>query len=201
MVKKDFFVVAGIALLFFTGCASSQVERVDVQKTVDLSGMWNDTDSRTVAKEMIEDAMHSPWVNDFRAAKGRAPVVIVGPIKNQTEEHVNTEIFTKNLENSFVRSGLVKVVASRSERLPVRQERNEQQQGLTEPETVKKIGKETGADFILSGSVNTVKDEYKGRYVIMYQANLELLDLENNQKVWIGQTHLKKIVKRSKYSL
>ncbi len=200
-MRKHLYLLFAVWAVWAAGCSSSQVERVDVQKPVDLSGMWNDTDSRTIAREMIDDVMRSPWINDFRTAKNRAPVVIIGPVKNQTEEHVNTEIFTKDLENGFVRSGLVKVVASRSERAPVREERADQQQGFTDPETVKKIGKETGADFMLSGSLNTVRDAYKGKYVILYQANLELLNLENNQKVWIGQTHLKKIVKRSQYSL
>jgi len=189
--------LAGIS----SGCSSTAVERIKVEKSVDLSGLWNDTDSRTIAADMIKDVMASPWVTDFRASRNRAPVVIVGFIKNQTQEHINTEVFTKNLESSFIRSGQVKVVASRDERLPVRDERNDQHQGFTDPETIKRIGKETGADFILTGSVNAVKDEYEGRYVIFYQANLELIDIESNQKVWLGQSSLKKIVKRSKYSL
>jgi CRISPR/Cas system-associated protein Cas7 (RAMP superfamily) len=63
------------------------------------------------------------------------------------------------------------------------------------------FGKETGADFIVLGSINSVKDEVSGRYVILYQVNLELVDIETNQKVWIGQKNIKKSVKRSKYSL
>lgn len=201
-MKKVFWIgMTGLLMMALVGCASSQVKRVDVDQPVDFSGLWNDTDARTVAQNMIANAMSSPWVSEFRGSKGKAPVVIVGPIKNQTEEHINSEVFTKSLESAFVKSGQVNVVASKSERVPVREERTEQQQGLTDPETIKKIGKETGADFMLTGSLNTIKDQYAGRYVILYQTNLELINLENNKKVWIGQTDLKKIVKRSKYSL
>ena len=54
---------------------------------------------------------------------------------------------------------------------------------------------------MLQGSLNSVKDETRGKYVIMFQANLELVDLTTNEKVWIGQKKLKKVVKRPQYSM
>ncbi len=129
-------------------------------------------------------------------------MVIVGDIKNRTDEHINVDVFMKDLEQALVNSSKVRFVASRDERQGIRQERFDQnQEGLTDPETIKQIGKETGADFMLIGSVNSVKDETSGRYVILYQVNTELVDLLTNEKVWIGQNHLKKVVTKSKYSL
>jgi len=187
--------------VFLFGCSISQVKRVDVDKTVDFSGLWNDTDSRLVAKEMIADSLSRPWITEFMEKKGRDPVVIVGNVANRSHEHISAEVFTKDLEMSLINSGRVKFVAASGERSWVREERNNQQQGFTDPDTIKKIGKETGADYILIGSINSVKDEVKGKYVILYQTNLELIDLTTNLKVWIGQKQLKKIVQRSKYSL
>lgn len=187
--------------LFLFGCSSRQVKRVDVDQTIDLSGLWNDSDSRMVAQEMIADSLARPWISQFIETYRREPVVIVGTVANRSQEHVNTEIFTKDLERSLLNSGRVKFVAASGERSWVRDERNAQQDGYTDPATIKKIGKETGADYILIGSVNSVKDEFKNRYVMLYQTNLELIDLTTNQKVWIGQKHLKKVIKRSKFSL
>jgi penicillin-binding protein activator len=202
MRKMIFIGTAAVFVLgSLAGCSSTQVKRVNTEETIDLSGLWNDTDSRLIAAEMIDDCLRSPWINQFQQKSNRPPVVIVGMVKNQSHEHVNSDVFTKDLERSLLNSGRVQFVASKGERIEVREERDEQQKGFTDPETVKKIGKETGADFILIGSLNSVKDEIQGRYVILYQANLELVNLENNQKVWIGQTHLKKLVKRTKYSL
>ena len=54
---------ASVALI---GCSSrKQVSRVDVNTTIDLSGNWNDTDSRLVANEMITDALSRPWLTNF----------------------------------------------------------------------------------------------------------------------------------------
>lgn len=184
------------------GCASTRVKRVDVAETVDFSGRWNDSDSRMTASTVIEDCLSQGWIDDFREQSGRKPVVIVGDIKNRTDEHINVDVFMKDLEQALVNSSKVRFVASRDERQGIRQERFDQnQEGLTDPETIKQIGKETGADFMLIGSVNSVKDETSGRYVILYQVNTELVDLLTNEKVWIGQNHLKKVVTKSKYSL
>ena len=43
------------------GCASTpRVDRLDVESTVDISGRWNDSDSRMVAEEMIQDCLDRP---------------------------------------------------------------------------------------------------------------------------------------------
>ncbi len=192
-------ILTGMA--FLAGCASSHVQRVDVAKKVDFSGRWNDTDSQMVANAMIKDCTNQAWQPMFVGKMNRPPVVIVGDLKNQSNEHINTEVFTKDLERSLINSGKVKFVANKGERIQVRGERDDQQQGDTAPETMRRKGRETGADYMLIGSVNSIKDETKGRYVIMYQVNLELVDLETNEKVWIGQHDIKKVVEKNKYSL
>lgn len=196
-----FFFILGVSLIGLSGCSTTKVKRVDVEKVVDLSGGWNDTDARLVSEEMIEDCLHWPWYASFRGKNNRMPVVIVGEVMNRTHEHINAELFTKDLERSLIKSEKVKFVTSKNERVQVRDERNDQQAGMTNKETIKRIGQETGADFILIGSINSVKDELKSRYVILYQVNLELIDIENNEKVWIGQKDIKKVVTHSKFSL
>ena len=112
------------------------------------------------------------------------------------------QVFIKQLEKELLNSGKVVFVASPDEeRDQIRDERQDQQQGNTLPETIKKIGRERGADVMLIGSVNSVSDEVKGKSVLFYQANLELINLESNEKVWIGQKEIKKYVTRSHFSL
>ena len=65
--------------------------------------------------------------------------------------------------------------------------------------TLKPRKEETGADFMLQGSINSVKDEISGKYVILYQVNLELVDLTTNEKAWIGQKEIKKVVSRRSF--
>ena len=67
--------------------------------------------------------------------------------------------------------------------------------------TIKKFGKEIGADFVLLGVVGTIKDEVKSRYVMYYQTDLELINIETNEKVWIGEKKLKKDIKKKSFKL
>lgn len=202
-INKFFCLTSVLTLLGWIGCSSApKVVRTDVERVVDLSGRWNDTDSRMVAEEMIQDSMGRPWINKFNEVHGdRKPVVIVGTVINRSSEHINAHLFIKDLERELLNCNKVDFVASRQERVDVRDERDDQQLGETEPSTINPKRHETGADFILQGSINSVKDETKGKYVVLYQVNLELIDLTNNQKVWIGQKEIKKIVSKSKYSL
>ncbi len=91
-------------------------------------------------------------------------------------------------------------MASKEERVELREEKADQQLGFTAPETQKSMYREMGADYMLQGSINAVKDEIKGKYVMLYQVNLELIELETNLKAWIGQKEIKKLVKRSRFT-
>ena len=70
-------VIFGINL-GMVGCASTKVQRTDVNKPVDLSGRWNDTDSRLAAEAVIEDCLKNSCTNDFNKEAGGNPTVIVG---------------------------------------------------------------------------------------------------------------------------
>ena len=64
-----------------SGCGSSRkISRIDPKETVDLSGNWNDTDSRLVSEEIINGCLSTPWLTKFNIEKGKVPVVIVGTV-------------------------------------------------------------------------------------------------------------------------
>ncbi|MBT3318072.1 penicillin-binding protein activator LpoB, partial [bacterium] len=164
------------------GCAGKQVTRVEVDSTIDLSGNWNDTDSRKVAEELIVQSTNAAWVTNYLMDNGKKPVVIIGPVRNKSSEHINTRTFIADLEKSFINSGRVKMVASSSEREAIREERAAQQDYST-METTKQWGKETGADFMLIGEINSINDREKGDEVKYFQVDVYLVDLEDNSKV------------------
>ena len=184
----------GCAFLF-AGCAT-KVTRTDVNAVTDFSGGWNDTDVRLVADEMIKECLSGHWINEFNKAAGRAPTVIIGSVKNKTFEHISSETFIADLELALTNSGKVTFVAGHGQREEIRDEREDQQAGNTEPATISPKGHETGADYMLQGSINSIKDAVKGKYAVFYQVTLELVDMKTNQKRWIGQKEIKKVVER-----
>ena len=186
-----------VALLAATGCSRKVVARLDSDSVTDLSGRWNDTDSRLVSEEMTRDCLTSPWKHDWQARSAK-PTVIVGQIRNKSSEHIAVGTFIGDIERAFINSGEVRSVASAEEREEVRAERADQQQNASE-ETVKQWGREHGADYMLSGTINSITDQEEGEKIVFYQIDLTLIDLEENTKVWQGQKKIKKYIGRGKF--
>ncbi|MFZ1682825.1 MAG: penicillin-binding protein activator LpoB [Candidatus Zixiibacteriota bacterium] len=193
-MKKVILVLLAVLLAVLPlacGGSSRQITRLDPNQTTDLSGAWNDTDARLVAEEMVKDAIARPWLADFNRTAGKKPVVTVGTIRNMTSEHINTETFSTDFERELINSGQVRFVASKEDRSELRDERQEQQE-FASPETVKKLRNETGADFVLLGSVKDIVDEVAGTKTVFYQTDFQLINVETMEKVWIGTKKIKK---------
>jgi uncharacterized protein (TIGR02722 family) len=191
---------AGIALLALVtaSACSTKVERLDESQAVDLSGAWNDTDSRLVSQEMIQDSLSRAWLQEFRGRPGQSrPAVIVGEVRNMSHEHINTQTFTLEMERALINSGKVDFVASKADRQGIRDERKDQDINARE-DTRNAMGKELGADFMLTGTINTIVDPSGDTQVRFYQVNMTLISLADNRKVWVGQKDIRKLVTRSK---
>ncbi len=187
-----------IVALMAIGCGSSKkVYRINPETQTDLSGNWNDTDARLVAEEMVKDCLSRPWLTNYVKETGKNPVVTVGTIRNKSDEHIDVEVFTTDFERELINSGQVRFVAAKDYRQEIREERFDQQE-FASPETMKKIRNETGADFILMGSVKTINDEAGGTLIKYYQTDLEMINIETMEKVWIGTKKIKKEISKSK---
>ena len=184
------------ALIVCAGCATTQVRRMDVNEVKDLSGRWNDTDARLVAEEMIQDSISRPWLASAVQRKGSAPTLIVQSVRNNSMEHIDTDLFVEELQRALINSGRVQFVASAAERGEIRSERADQDLNASE-DTRKEHGQENGADYGLSGTITSVQDRAGGELVVLYQVNLKLVDVKTNQIVWNGQKKIKKNVTRA----
>ena len=184
-----------------SACSPKQVNRIDPATVTDLSGRWNDTDSRLVANELIKQSLDGAWVKRFSDSHGgSAPTVIVGDFANRTYEHIAVGTFVNDLERAFTNSGAVQVVASASERGEVRAERADQQQNAN-VSTRNRMANETGAKYMLQGEIQAIEDSEGKEKVVFYQVDATLVDLESNAKVWMGQHKIKKYILRKRVGL
>ena len=196
--NRRFITITACAMLVLAGCASeTKVTRVDAGVVTDLSGRWNDTDSRMVAETMVKEALQYPWLGNFSQAKQRQPVVVVGTVLNNSHEHINVQTFISDLERELTNSQKVTFVAGKVERDEIRTERKEQAMYARE-DTQKAPGKETGADYMMKGTIATILDEAEGTKAVFYQVDLQMVDLETNAKVWYGQKKIKKVVEKKR---
>lgn len=199
-MKKNIIITAAVLIaVLFSGCATTTVSRIAADEVTDLSGRWNDTDSRLTAEYMIDSLLNGRWLERFIEEEGRDPVVIIGYISNKSSEHIETRTFTKDIERELVNSGEVIFVASSDERIQLRDEKLDQQGNATE-ETMAALAAETGADVMLTGIFTSQVDAVEGKKVTLYTVDMEMVDIETNQKIWIDSKDIKKAVERSKAS-
>jgi len=192
--------VAALVLLLagLAGCgAETKVTRVDAGVVTDLSGRWNDTDSRMVAESMVKEALEYPWLSNFSQTNRRQPVVVVGTVLNNSHEHINVQTFVTDLERELTNSQKITFVAGKTERDEVRTERKEQAMYSRE-DTQRAPCNEIGADYMMKGTIATIRDEADGTKAMFYQVDLQMVDLESNAKVWFGQKKIKKVIEKKR---
>lgn len=202
-MKNIRFILSLISLVLvfaLIGCAPTKVYRVDEREVIDLSGKWNDVDSQNVSARMVDSCLASPWQGRFVEKAGKLPVVVVGTIFNKTDEHISPDTFVKDLERALLNSGRARVVqsgASLDELRAVRQD----QQDFASADTRKRLREELGADYILQGVINKTTDMEGKKRVYAYQVDLELIDIESSEKVWLEQDVQKKYVEKAGFRL
>ncbi len=191
---KRLLIAICVALIMSSCAPKREVQRIDASQTVDLSGRWNDTDSRLAADDLTQQVLNHSWINEYRAKNnGKRPILIVGLIHNKSHEHIDAQTFIKDIERAIIKDGSARLVQAGSKREALRAERAEQQD-FASGETAKQWGLELGADYMLQGTITSIVDAYRKEKIIYYQINLELAHLETNEIVWIGEKKIKKYV-------
>lgn len=188
-----------------TGCggASRSVIRTDPASTQggDLSGYWNDIDAEQVAQTMTGQITGAGWLAEHYRQSGsdeRPVIKLMGVIKRTDDRNVNEQFFGKQLERYLLNSGRVRVVAaSGQEGINVR-ERDRQAQHASD-DSVKTQQNELGADYTLQTIINSQNEtDGGGRSVRAYLVNMELVNIETQEKVWIGEERIRKVVEQAR---
>ncbi|MCQ2249039.1 MAG: penicillin-binding protein activator LpoB [Treponema sp.] len=201
-MKKLISVIALVALVC-SAVFAAKVKRVDSDKMTDVDGYWNDNDVKIVCESLIKQCLESPRVAKKCAViedrTGDIPVAIIGKIKNDSTEHIDTSIIEAKFRNAIINSGVIDFVASKNERELLRDEKEDQTDYAAD---AKAIGAETAADFMLLGSVKSMVQSDGKTGVRAYQVNAQLVDIETNKIIWSGEDDsVKKVIKNAKVKL
>ena len=188
-------------VVFVNGCGKSvEVARVDSGKEIALTDKWNDEDSRLVAEEMINDMLSYPWISQFNQRfPGKEPLVTVQRVRNKSHEHIAVETFVNDIKRAVIRSGKAGFIATLEERQDTRAELADQDMNAS-ADTRMEMGEEDGANFALSGTINSIVDQLDNQRVTYYQVDLKLINLQTAREVWNGSKKIKKFMERKSFS-
>lgn len=192
--RTTVMVMAVVLTILLNACASD-ADRED--KVSDSVSNWNDADSRLAAKQMAGKILSGKWLSDYNQAYGIKPTVIVGTVRNLSREHVNTGAFIADMERELMSSGKVGYIASSSEREELRELILDKDSHATSASR-KALGEETGADYMLKGSINSMVDAVSGKQVLFYQLDLTLIELATNRSAWTGKQKIRKTINKAR---
>ncbi|MEW6055622.1 MAG: penicillin-binding protein activator LpoB [Bdellovibrionota bacterium] len=166
------------AVLILNGCggpkAFTKGEYDDPTRVELLDDKFNEADMQQMADTVIKAMVACPYV----AKAPKPPVVIVERVQNRTQEHIDTVSMTDMIRTSLIKTGKVRFVA-KEERGTVEEEIQYHESGAVAGPSAKKRGKQTGADYILSGALATNIQEVGSDKLIYYKLTMNLTSLES----------------------
>jgi uncharacterized protein (TIGR02722 family) len=194
-----YFILCIVPVSLFLSCGSvPSVSRVSSSSLTDLSGYWNNTDVRIVCTGLIDSCLNSSRIAQFTKEKGRIPRVKIGTFKNNTDEHLDPAIIPNTMKVVITNSGRAEFIANSATQNELRAEKQDQL-GNTSDDSAASIGKETGADFMLTGSVKTIVDRAGLTSTRTYIVSAELTHIETGVIYWTDEnSEIKKIIQQPK---
>lgn len=173
-----------ILLLLVVLISTSFVFAAKVKRGGDenLTPYLNESDSRVICKDMVSQIIASPRIAKFEETKGRAPIVTIGKIKDETGEFFDTQIIANSLKTAIINTGVFEFMANSDIRNAIRDEVISQQDHSREDAAVE-LDEEDAADYMLTGSVKLMVQNNGKKQERTYIVNIELTDLKTHRTV------------------
>ena len=182
---------AGLLVVAVTSLCSCSGSSVYVPTaSVTQTGTFSDTDMR-----MMATAMYASLQKRLAAIAPmdsvKPPVVALVHLNNKTSEHIDTDAIADKLQIEMMKAGSLRFV-DRSKLQEVSKEYDLGGSGMINPETAKKAGNVTGADFLLTGDIGSIVKSSGREQINFYRLSMRLVSVETDELVWADDFELKK---------
>jgi hypothetical protein len=157
MLKKIIvLLILFISIQIFYSCSSSTTE----SKRIIENKFWTDTDSEAVSDSLVNEILN---LNRFTSFKKKQKLkIVVGKITNLSNENTNSDLIEKDIERSFISSGKVTFIPSKTKREEIRSNRKSTSDFTNEKEFKKYL-------------INPIKKKYKLSLKVTDSKNLRLV--------------------------
>jgi len=194
-------VVVGLfAATILTACGHSRSVTRETQPgtAAELSGNWSAVDAKETSEALIKDCFSQGWLDSFTKENSRKPIVRVRAVTNKTDEHIDAQVFIKNLEKAMVNSSKVSVLAQDDAELAsVNREQDYATEGRSAGDNIS-LGNQKVGDFALVVRMASILDQVEGKKTKFYKINAELLNTTSAEKVWVGDHEIQKTIEQAK---
>jgi uncharacterized protein (TIGR02722 family) len=177
------------ALLIMTGCMAS-TKNLNPEKETHYDASYDFSDKAKIVDRLVTPLLSAPV---FPVQE--KPMLIVYPVVNETSEHISTGGITDDIRMKLVQAGRFRFI-NESQRENIKAETNYQSQGYVDPAMRIEKGRQLGADYILSGTLRSIKKEQPKQWRlfkkerIYYSLDLSITDLKTGEIVYADQAEL-----------
>jgi len=176
-----------LGLFLAAAPACRTVRYDDPDKVETLTTDYGSTDLQTIASAMVDSLLRHPAI-----AQADRPVLFFGGIENATSEHVDTKAIADTIRTSLVKSGRVRFTADRAAQDAIQEQIQFQSGSYVDPATAKRIGKQIGADLVLTGRFASIVKRAGSRKDVYYLFTLSLENIETGLLEWTDQKEIRK---------
>jgi uncharacterized protein (TIGR02722 family) len=177
---KFLITVLSLAVLA-ASCGSFKAKRVDAnesdEKGLAITDNWMSADTTQAVTDIVKQMKAHPGFNKMKT-RHQTPKVFIAEVQNQTSEaYFPIGDLNDELLNELSLSGEFELV-DQAAREKILGEITYQNDGMVDPATVKKIGKQTGADVMIFGNVYMKPEKRDGKTIKEYSVNMRMTDIE-----------------------
>jgi uncharacterized protein (TIGR02722 family) len=197
--SKIIYLVVGLILV---GCGSFKAERVDSktsdEKALKITDQWIQADTEQVIKDVMKEMKEHNGLRRFMTENGKQPKLFIGEVQNlSSESYFPINDVNDELLNEISKAGDF-VLIDAAAREAILKEITYQNDGMVDPKTAKKVGKQTGADLMIFGNVYMKPESRDGKTIKQYALNLRITDIEKGVEVFRSRVKLSKFSDQSK---
>lgn len=183
-----------VVLAFAVSCAGPRVftkgTYEDPNTIALLDDRFSENDMQLIAKKMIQSMAGS----DIVGSNG-APVVMVGKMRNRTSEHIDMTMLSDKVRTQLIHSGRFRF-ADVMNRRDIAEEYEYQQSGYVDPNQAKGPGSQTGAEYLLTGTLTANVQQAGRNKLIYYKATFQLTNLLTSEIAWTDEKEIRKAYKK-----
>ena len=181
----------GILLLFLiillTMSCARKTQYGDAAAQEALTVDFGSSDLQMIAQKMVSSLLTAAVIQEVGL-----PTIQVLRVANKTDEHIDTKAITDKIRTALLQSGKIRFVAAEVRDEIIRELEYQAGSGYVDKATCKRLGKQIGADFLLSGELTSIRKKSGRKTDLYFKITLNLVELETGLIRWAEEKEIRK---------